>query len=439
MEKAVNLTEEMLYDALGELSNALHAEAEAKALAASKGEGAEEALKKAKEAVSAAKSYHAHALRSRGVARIGGMLELSKHDLVVPADKLDADPFLLNTPDGIVDLRTGEMKAHDIDSPYLWCTKMTSVAPGQQGGEMWMDFLNTITCGDASLAGFLQLVAGMASIGKVFHEGIIIANGSGRNGKSTFFNALGAVLGDYTGHMNIETLTTDRQNRGPELATLRGKRLVIAGELEEGRRLSNATVKRIASTDVIRAEQKYRSPEDIIPSHTLVLYTNHLPRVGSTDDGTWRRLTVVPFNASIPERSDIKNYADVLVKQAGPIILAWTIQGAMNFVRNGFKLDIPDAVAEATEEYRGRENWLENFIEERCIREPNARVGARDLYLEYRDWANDVGDYVRRENDFAAAMETAGFQKMRPKNRKTWLGLRLDFGVKFGKPYAVRV
>lgn len=243
MEKAVNLTEEMLYDALGELSNALHAEAEAKALAASKGEGAEEALKKAKEAVSAAKSYHAHALRSRGVARIGGMLELSKHDLVVPADKLDADPFLLNTPDGIVDLRTGEMKAHDIDSPYLWCTKMTSVAPGQQGGEMWMDFLNTITCGDASLAGFLQLVAGMASIGKVFHEGIIIANGSGRNGKSTFFNALGAVLGDYTGHMNIETLTTDRQNRGPELATLRGKRLVIAGELEEGRRLSNATVK----------------------------------------------------------------------------------------------------------------------------------------------------------------------------------------------------
>ena len=147
---------------------------------------------------------------------------------------------------------------------------------------MWLDFLNTITCGDASLAGFLQLVAGMASIGKVFHEGIIIANGSGRNGKSTFFNALGAVLGDYTGHMNIETLTTDRQNRGPELATLRGKRLVIAGELEEGKRLSNATVKRIASTDVIRAEQKYRSPEDIIPSHTLVLYTNHLPRVGST-------------------------------------------------------------------------------------------------------------------------------------------------------------
>ena len=435
-EKAVKLTEEMLLDALENLSAALHAEAEAKALVASKEEGAGEALNKAKKNVNAAKTYHAHALRSRGAARIGGMLELAKHDLVIPADKLDADPFLLNTPSGVVDLRTGELRPHGIDSPFLWCAKMTAIPPGSQGVEMWTQFLDTITCGDRSLARFLQLVAGMASIGKVFHEGLIIANGSGRNGKSTLFNALGAVLGDYSGHIDIETLTTDRQNRGPELATLRGKRLVIAGELEEGKRLSVATVKRIASTDIIRAEQKYRAPEDFTPSHTLVLFTNHLPRVGSTDNGTWRRLTIVPFNAVIPQNGGVQNYADVLVKQAGPIILTWIIQGAMNFIRNNFKLDIPDAVAQETEQYRARENWLENFIEERCIREPNARVGARDLYLEYKDWANDAGDYVRRENDFSAAMMEAGFKKITPKNKRTWIGLRLSLAKKYGNPYA---
>ena len=355
---------------------------------------------------------------------------------MIPADKLDADPFLLNTPSGVVDLKTGEMRPHGIDSPFLWCTKMTAVSPGSQGMEMWMQFLDTVPGGDRSLAGFLQLVAGMASIGKVFHEGLIIANGSGRNGKSTLFNALGAVLGDYSGHIDIETLTTDRQNRGPELATLRGKRLVIAGELEEGKRLSVATVKRIASTDIIRAEQKYRAPEDFTPSHTLVLFTNHLPRVGSTDNGTWRRLTIVPFNAVIPQNGGVQNYADVLVEQAGPIILAWTIQGAMNFIRNNFKLDIPDAVAQETEQYRARENWLENFIEERCIREPNARVGARDLYLEYKDWANDAKDYVRHENDFSAAMMEAGFSKIQPKGKYSYVGLRLNLAEKYGNPYA---
>ena len=118
--------------------------------------------------------------------------------------------------------------------------------------------------------------------------------------------ALGAVLGDYTGHIDVKTMTTDRQNKGASLATLRGKRLVITGELEEHQRLSVSTLKQISSTDVIRVEEKYRQPEDILPTHTLVLFTNHLPRVGSTDGGTWRRLIVVPFNATIPEEKGIQ-------------------------------------------------------------------------------------------------------------------------------------
>lgn len=436
--KATELTEEMLVDALTELNNALHGEADAKLLVASKAEGAEETLKRAKGAVRAAKAYYAHAQRSRGTARILGMLELSRHDFVIPAHKLDADPFLLNTPGGVVDLRTGQMKPHDIDSPYTWCSKITTVSPGSQGAELWMDFLDTITCGDRSLIGFLQMVAGMAAIGKVFHEGIIIANGSGRNGKSTFFNTVAEVFGDYAGGIDVKVLTTDRQSKGASLATLRGKRLVIAAELEEHQRLSTSTLKQLASTDKLVIEEKFRQPETVDQTHTLVLYTNHLPRVGSTDNGTWRRLTVVPFNAVIPTGDNIQNYSDMLVKKAGPSILAWTIQGAMSFTRNNFKLDIPDAVACATEEYRNRENWLENFINERCIRESSARVGARDLYLEYKEWAKDAGEYVRRENDFSAAMETAGYRKINPKNKRTWVGLRVNLADRYGGLYAAK-
>ena len=157
------------------------------------------------------------------------------------------------------------------------------------------------------------------------------------------------------------------------------------------------------------------------------------------DNGTWRRLTVIPFHAVIPEDTAVQNLSDYLIEEAGPAILSWIIEGAVNFTLNGFKLTIPDAVAMATEEYRSRENWLERFIDERCIREPNARVGARELYTEYKSWATEAGEYIHRENDFSDAMEKAGYQKVTPKNKRTWLGLRLDLAGIYGNPCAARV
>ena len=436
VERAVDLTVHMIAEAQVELEAAYHLETAAKLALSQKEPGADELAKQAKRDIERAKVYFRHATKSRNVAKIKGMLELSKPPLHIAADRLDADPFALNTPAGIVDLQTGEMIPHDIDAPLRWCTKITKASPCDKGAAIWSEFLRTITCGDDSLVGFLQQVAGMAAIGKVFYEGIVTANGGGRNGKSTFFNTIYGVLGTYAGTIDSNVLTTDRQNRGAALATLRGKRLVIAAELEEHQRLSTSTLKKLASTDNLTIEEKYRSPEDIVPSHTLVLFTNHLPRVGSTDDGTWRRIIVVPFNAVIPENTSVQNMSDLLVKEAGPAVLSWIIQGAVDFTLNGFKLTFPDAVAEATEEYRNRENWLERFIDDRCIREPNARVGARELYTEYRAWAQDTGEYTRRENDFAEEMEKAGYQKVKPKGKYHYAGLRLDFANIYGSPCA---
>lgn len=293
---ATELSGEMLADALAENRGALVALAEAKA-AEAEGAGKAEDTEQAASRVAAAKAYLQHAKQTRSAGRLKSMLELAKPTFVVKADTLDANPADLNTPAGIVDLTTGALRPHDRAAR---CSQITAVSPGEQGARMWADFLDTITQGDGSLRGFLQLVAGMALHGKVYHEGLILAHGAGRNGKSTFFNALAAVLGDYAGSLDIDIFTTDKQNRGAALATLRGKRLVIAGELEEGRRLSVATVKKVCSTDRITIEEKYKQPETITPSHTLCLFTNHLPRVGSTDPGTWRRLIVAPFRATIP-------------------------------------------------------------------------------------------------------------------------------------------
>lgn len=434
---ALELSERMLREASEKNRAALHHLAEATAKHAETGaEKDADALEKAKAEALAAKAYLTHAKNSRNAVRIKSMLELSKASLVIKADKLDANPFDLNTPAGIVDLTTGRLQPHD---RAAYCSQITQTGPDTKGAEMWSSFLDTITCGDGSIRGFLQLVAGMALIGAVYQEGIILAYGGGRNGKSTYFNALGAVLGDYTGSIDIKVITTDRANKGAALATLRGRRLVVTGELEEHQRLSVATLKQLASTDRLVIEEKFKQPETVKQTHTLVLFTNHLPRVGSTDNGTWRRLIVVPFNATIPAGTGIQNYADVLVKEAGGAILTWAIEGAVNFVRNGFRLDIPEVVEESTEAYRAREDWLSNFINERCIKDPNARVGAADLYREYREWAESTGDYVRRLNDFTTTMEAAGFQNIRPKNKSTWVGLRLDLEAKFGNSYAATV
>lgn len=139
----------------------------------------------------------------------------------------------------------------------------------------------------------------MFSVGRVLREKLIIAYGEGGNGKSTLFNLLAHVMGDYAGALSAETLTVNtRKNKSPEYAELRGKRIIIAAELEEGMRLDTSTVKKLCSTDPILAEKKYKDPFTFIPSHTVVLYTNHLPKVGTTDKGTWDRLVTIPFNAN---------------------------------------------------------------------------------------------------------------------------------------------
>lgn len=416
-ERAVLFSQAMLDDARGRYKTALHAQAEAKA------QENMEAVEQFTAMVKAEKAYLDHANRTRAERRIKAILELAKHRCVIDPARLDANPAELNTPTGIVNLVTGEIRPCDRSA---LCTKVTACAPGTTDAKMWIDFLKIVTEGDGPLMGFLQQVAGAALFGKVYHEGIILAYGGGRNGKSTLFNALAAVLGDYAGTLDISVLTTDRQNRGAALATLRGKRLVVAGELEEGKRLSASVLKQISSTDPLTIEEKYRSPETLTPSHTLVLYTNHLPRVGSTDDGTWRRLTVAPFNARIT--GGTPNYAAKLVEEAGPAILAWALQGAKLFAQNGYTFQIPDIVAELTEEYREREDWLSNFLQECCTLEPNARAPAGELYQLYREWAERSGDYVRRDVEFVSALEGRGFSRRVSGGRRFWPGIKIDRG-----------
>ena len=421
LELAEDFSNQMLKEAREQDREARHKMADLEADAAS-GQKNEAALEEAKKAASSTSAYLKHALNTQRSGRVKSIVDLARPFLVLPGNAMDANPRELNTQSGIVNLVTGEWRPNH---PEAKCTKITAVARSNEGEELWQDFLGTITCGDDSLAGFLQMVVGMALFGEVYHEGVTFAIGSGKNGKSTFFNVIAAVLGDYAGYIDIDIILVRNGNTQAELATLRGKRLVIAGELGQGRQLSESTLKKIASTDAFQVQEKYKQPEIIKPSHTLCLFANQLPHVKALDDGTWRRIIVIPFNARIEEKNDIKNYAKFLFEKAGGAILAWAVEGAQNYARNGFHLAVPDAVAIATEEYRNRENWLLCFIEECCVREPNARIGARELYVQYKAWCEAGGMRYQNEKEFAHEMERAEFDSIPVHKSKYYIGLRV--------------
>ncbi len=173
------------------------------------------------------------------------------------------------------------------------------------------------------------------------------------------------------------------------------------------------------------AEKKYKDPFSFKPCHTLVLYTNHLPKVGASDSGTWRRLIVIPFNSKIDGQSDIKNYAEHLYDTAGESILAWIIEGAKKVIDIDFKIQLPQCVQDAITAYRNENDWLGHFLEDKCDLNDNFRERSSDLYLTYRNYCIETNDYVRSTTDFYAAIENAGFQRVKPKGKSFIIGLKL--------------
>ena len=369
--------------------------------------------------------YKKYAIKRRDTKNIAATLKEARPMLEVEQRNLDADEFMLNTPTLTYDLRQG-IKFPMEHRPEHFITKQTTVDPSSDGADIWVAALDTFFLKDTDLIDYVQRMVGLSAIGKVYVEALIIAYGEGRNGKSTFWNVIARVLGTYSGNISADMLTVGcRRNVKPELAEAKGKRMLIAAELEEGMRLNTANVKQLCSTDEIYAEKKYKDPFSYTPTHTLVLYTNHLPKVGAIDKGTWRRLIVIPFDAKIEGSADIKNYADYLFDKAGGAILTWVIEGAKKVIADNYKIDPPQKVRDAIEHYKESNDWLSYFLSERCELDPAYVAKSSEVYNEYRIFCTQVGEFTRSTTDFYTALETVGFERYRDRKGRYIKGLRL--------------
>ncbi|WP_029502431.1 phage/plasmid primase, P4 family [Lachnoclostridium phytofermentans] len=370
-------------------------------------------------------NYKKYAIKRRDSKYISSALKEVRPMVGITQNLLDEDEFLLNTPGGTCDLRKGASDIREHNA-FDYITKQTAVDADTVGADLWEDALNTFFYKDKALIDYVQKIVGLSAIGKVYVEALIIAYGEGRNGKSTFWNVVSRVLGTYSGNISADVLTVGcKRNVKPELAEAKGKRLLIAAELEEGMRLNTSNVKQLCSTDEIYAEKKYKAPFSYIPSHTLVLYTNHLPKVGAIDKGTWRRLIVIPFQAKIEGSNDVKNFADYLFENAGGAILSWVIAGAKKVIEDNYHIEPPQKVQDAIRKYKENNDWMSHFLMECCEVDESYTAKSGEVYNSYRSYCTQVGDFIRSTADFYTALESNGFDRKKTRDCNLIIGLRL--------------
>ena len=353
---------------------------------------------------------------------VAAIERLAKADrrLAATSDQWDSDPWLLNTPGGALDLRSGKVRPHN---PSDHCTKSTTVSPE---GECpaWLAFLARVTGGDIDLQSFLQRVLGYALTGDTTAHALFFLFGNGANGKSVAVDTVSGIMGDYHQTAPIETFTHSTSERHPtELARLRGARLVTAVETEEGRRWAESRIKALTGGDKIAARFMRQDFFEFTPQFKLVIAGNHKPALRSVDEAIRRRFNLIPFGITIPAEERDPNLRDKL-KAEWPGILRWMVEGCLAWQSQG--LAAPAAVREATSAYLEAEDALSVWVEERCIRDANAWTTAAELFSAWKTWADGTGEFVGSAKRFSQNLETRGFQPVRKTSGRGFQGLALD-------------
>lgn len=341
---------------------------------------------------------------AKTVAAVERLAKADRHHAAT-VDQWDADPWLLNTPQGVADLRTGQMRAHQ---PGDYMTKITAVA---HGGDcpLWLAFLDKITAGDTELQAFLQRFAGYALTGITREHAMAFGYGTGANGKGTFLNTLTGIMADYAAVAPMETFTATPAGRHPaDLAMLRGARLVTAQETEEGRRWAEAKIKALTGGDPITARFMRQDFFTFVPAFKLFIAGNHKPGLRGVDEAIRRRLNLIPFLVTIPPNERDPDLPEKL-KAEWPGILAWMIEGCLDWQNE--RLDPPAAVVMATDAYMETEDALGQWIAE-CCRTSGWGASA-DLFASWRQWAETAGEFVGSQKRFSQALEARGFQPRR--------------------------
>jgi putative DNA primase/helicase len=322
----------------------------------------------------------------------------------------DTDDFLIGTPGGTVDLRTGDLR---VTWPDDYITKTTAVAPAPPGtrAPLWTWVLDRITGQNLELQGYLQRYFGMGLTGCIREHVFAFGHGTGANGKGVVLNTVKGVLDEYAMVIPTEMLMVQAGDRHPtELARLRGVRLAIGSETEEGKRWAESRIKSLTGGDPIAARFMRQDFFEFTPKFKLFLVGNHRPSLRGVDEAMRRRLHLVPFTVTIPPDERDPELSDKL-KAEWPAILRWMIDGCLEWQRVG--LLPPEAVRAATDEYLSAEDAVSLWLEECVDLEPNAWESTGSLFASWRRWTERSGEFTGTQKRFAQILQERGFEPKR--------------------------
>lgn len=365
------------------------------------------------------------ATKSESASARAAMLKLAESEsgITILPEEMDRDPYALNVLNGTIDLRTGQLRPHDK------AANITKLAPVVFDPEARAPTFNAFlrrVLPDPNVGRFLCRMTGYGLTGVTTEQCLAFLYGSGANGKSTFLDIMQQMLGDYAQQAAPDLLTSRGGDRHPtELADLFGARWVSSIEVDEGKRLAENLVKQMTGGDKLKARFMRTDFFQWSPTHKLFLAANHKPEIRGTDYAIWRRIHMIPFDVTIPvEERDGRLGEKLAAEMSG--ILNWAIAGCLEWQKNG--LGVPDAVRDATEEYRQEQDVLGRFIEERCVIDSTASALSEALYAVYASWCEANGGRALSINAFGRQMTDHGFERGKGGGKRVWFGIRLSAG-----------
>lgn len=367
-----------------------------------------------------AKAFEKHMKSSRSNKSKKAMLNEIEHHLPILPIQMDRYKMALNTPSGIINLKNGDVKAHN---PEYYFTKITSVDCAEAADcPRWLAFLDDIFAGDKDLIRYIQKAVGYSLTGSTAEQCAFFLYGTGRNGKSTFIDVIRDVFGDYAANIQPETIMVKSSQSNAinsDIARLKGARLVTSVEPNEGVRLNEGLLKQLTGDDTVTARKLYSEEFEFKPEFKLWMATNHKPIIRGTDTGIWRRIHMIPFNVQIPEDKVDKNLTHKL-KAEMTAIFKWCIDGCLMWQREG--LQMPAAVLKSVREYRREMDVISAFIEDKCTLE--GTVQASMLYAAYASWADSNNEYCMSNTKFSTELAKR-FEKIKGRNYNYFTGISI--------------
>jgi putative DNA primase/helicase len=365
-----------------------------------------------------------HARKSLSAPRVNGMVALAQSEpgVAVSNAELDSDPLLLNVRNGTLDLRNGELQPHR-RADLL--TRRTEVDFDPNADcPRWRQFLDEIFLGDQTLIDYVQRATGYSLTGNTMSRALFLLHGYGRNGKSTFLDALQGLLGDYASAVPSQTLMRKQHASIPnDVAALRGTRLVVSIETDEGQALAEALIKAmVGGTDRLTARFLYGEYFSFTPEFKVWLATNHLPSIEGSGDAIWDRVHLVPFRLRVAEQDEDRALPGKLRQELSGI-LNWALAGWRQYQQLG-GLVIPDIIREETAKYRSESDPVRRFIEDRCELDQKLETRAFMLFSAYDTWCAHEGVKPVNQTKFGRRLGELGLSRRRS-NGAIWEGIGL--------------